>query len=276
MANAIGVITGLAAEGKSLQRVADFGLRACQLCCWQEELYTPERAQAIVAEQQELGVVVTSLWGGWPGPKAWNFTDGPSTLGIVPQQYRPERVAALKRGGDFAKAAGLPAVATHLGYIPENAGDPHFAEVVAVVRDIAVYLRDLGLEFWFETGQETPVTLLRLIECVGTGNLGINLDPANLILYGKANPVDALDVFGTYVRGIHAKDGLYPTNPMELGHEVKVGTGKVRFPEFVRALADLGYDGAYIIEREISGSQQDADIRETVDYLQQLLAETAP
>jgi sugar phosphate isomerase/epimerase len=132
-----------------------------------------------------------------------------------------------------------------------------------------------GLEFWFETGQETPVTVLRLIEAVGTGNLGINLDPANLILYGKGNPIDALDVFGKHVRNVHAKDGMYPTDPMQLGREVKVGEGRVRFPEFVRRLEEIGFKGEYIIEREISGEQQKKDIAATVKYLEGLLSKEA-
>ncbi len=115
--------------------------------------------------------------------------------------------------------------------------------------------------------------MLRLIKEVGTGNLGINLDPANLILYGKGNPIDALDVFGEYVRNIHAKDGMYPTDPMRLGHEVKVGEGKVRYPEFVKKLDDIGFEGEFIIEREISGEQQRRDIKETIGYLQNLIGE---
>jgi sugar phosphate isomerase/epimerase len=192
-------------------------------------------------------------------------------LGIVPREYREIRVAALKSAGEFAHQAGLSAVVTHLGFIPEEPKDPMFGEVVDVIRDIGSFLKDLGLEFWFETGQETPVTMLRLIQEVGTGNLGINLDPANLILYGKANPIDALDVFGEYVKSVHAKDGLYPTNPMELGKEVKIGEGRVRFPQFVQRLKDINYEGAFIIEREISGPQQHADIAASISYLESLI-----
>ena len=106
---------------------------------------------------------------------------------------------------------------------------------------------------------------------MNTGNLFINLDPANLIQYGKANPIDALDVIGDYVRGVHAKDGFYPTNGRELGREVKVGEGKVNFPVFLRELNARGYDGSLTIEREISGEQQLIDIRETQTYLQKLI-----
>lgn len=270
MSNPIGVLATLKAHEPSLKYVAEFGLKVCELCCWKHDLYTNERADAIRRESEESGVAVTSLWSGWPGPTKWNFKEGPGTLGIVPAEYRAARVEALKQAGAFARRARLKAVVTHLGFVPENPNDPLFEEVVACVKDLGTHFADLGLEFWFETGQETPVTLLRLIECAGTGNLGVNLDPANLILYGKANPVDSLDVFGRHVKSIHAKDGLYPTNPMELGREVKVGTGRVRFPELVRRLKEIGYCGAYIIEREISGDQQRKDIAETVEYLRGL------
>ena len=117
------------------------------------------------------------------------------------------------------------------------------------------------------------MVLLRLFETVATGNLYINLDPANLILYGKGSPVDSLDVFGSLVRGVHAKDGLYPTNGLELGREVKVGDGKVNFPLFLKRLKETGFDGSLTIEREITGEQQIKDILETKEYLQKLIDE---
>ena len=272
MKNEIGVMAGLRDDGPSLRYVAEFGLKVCQLCNWNKDLFTDKLADSIREEIRRTKVKITSLWAGWPGPAVWDFVEGPYTLGIIPRQYREERVKVLKVAGDWAKRAGIPAIVTHLGFIPENPKDPEFAEVVKSVREIAEHVKKMDLEFWFETGQETPVTMLRLIQQVGTDNLGINLDPANLILYGKANPVDSLDVFGQYVKGIHAKDGLYPTDPMKLGHEVKVGEGRVRFPDFVRRLGEIGYKGAYIIEREISGDQQTKDIAATVKYLKKLLA----
>jgi sugar phosphate isomerase/epimerase len=102
-------------------------------------------------------------------------------------------------------------------------------------------------------------------------NLGINLDPANLLMYGKANPVDALDVFGAYVCGVHAKDGEYPTNGRELGMEKPLGQGRVNFPALIDRLTALGYSGALTIEREISGEQQIADIRLGKTFLEGLI-----
>ena len=73
------------------------------------------------------------------------------------------------------------------------------------------------------------------------------------------------------MRGVHAKDGFYPTNGHDLGEEVKVGDGKVNFPVFVRKLKECGYDGSLTIEREITGEQQVKDIMETQEYLNGLI-----
>ena len=143
--------------------------------------------------------------------------------------------------------------------------------MLAVLRYIAKECQARGLCFLFETGQETPVTLLRFIEAIGTGNVGVNMDTANLILYGKANSADAITVFGKYVMDTHIKDGFYPTDGSALGKEVKVGDGMANLPEVIRRLQAVNYQGNYIIEREISGDQQTKDIAETLELLRKLL-----
>ena len=268
----IGVINPLKDGGRCFDHVSGFGLHVCQLVSWDMAQATREIAETVVKEARAANVRVCAMWSGVPGPGEWNFVRGPATLGLVPPQYRAERVEALKRWAQFAAWIGAPAIITHCGFIPENMDDPEYPRVVEAIRDVAMRCRELGLEFWFETGQETPVVLLRTIQRVGTGNLGINLDPANLILYGKGNPVDSLDVIGPYVRNIHVKDGLYPTDGENLGRETPVGEGRVRFPEFIARLKEIGFKGELIIEREISGDQQIRDIRHSVDYLNGLLA----
>lgn len=266
----IGVIHSLAADkpGSMFSAVRDFNFNVCQLGCWDLSKCTREVAAQIVKESQEASVRICAVWAGVPGPARWNFTEGPVTLGLVPEAYRAERVEALKRWADFAEWIGAPAIITHCGFIPENMTDSAYGEVVEAIREVAVYCESKQLGFWFETGQETPIVLLRTIERIGTSNLGINLDPANLVLYGKGNPIDSLDVFGGYVRNVHVKDGFYPTNGNELGLEVRGGEGKVDFPNFIAKLKQIGYDGELIIEREISGQEQQDDIRRTAIDLQ--------
>ena len=113
--------------------------------------------------------------------------------------------------------------------------------------------------------------MLRTIERIGLDNLGINFDTANLILYGRGNPVDAIRVFGKFIRNTHIKDGFYPTDGENLGVEVKVGQGLCDLPRILHALRDIGYSGPYTIEREISGDEQKKDIADTLLLLQNLL-----
>ena len=268
----LGVIVGMTDRPEdSIARVAGLGLPTCQISAW-SDLYTADLGRRLRASADSAGVEVTTLWAGWPGPRVWNFLEGPTTIGIVPPEWRAARVDALKQGADFAANLGIPSISTHAGFIPENPSDPEYPGVLAALREVAEHARERGLEFWFETGQETPVTLLRVIQDLGLDNLGINYDPANLLMYGKANPIDALDIIGPYVRGVHAKDGEYPTNGRELGVEKPLGDGRVNYPVFVARLHAIGYDGALTIEREIHGPRQTADIRRAIEYLGGLVA----
>lgn len=269
----LGVLINIDDENvdEKFKAVSDMGFHFCQVACWKHSIMTCELADEINTACKKYGVTISTFWCGWSGPAEWNFYDGPLTLGLVPVEYRQKRTEELMQGSDFAKKLGVEKIATHVGFLPENPSYTQFREVVCAVRTVARHCKNNGQYFLFETGQETPVTLLRTIEAVGTGNLGINLDPANLILYGKANPVDALDVFGKYVMDVHAKDGLYPTNGSELGNEVKIGDGKVDFPRFVDKLKKIGYNGTLTIEREITGEQQIKDIVGAKTYLEALI-----
>lgn len=243
----------------------------CQLLAWKPELWTDDNAILLKELLEEYDVKVSAFWCGWEGPQVWDFYEGQKTLGLVPPEYRQMRIKNLCDGADFAKKLGITDVVTHMGFIPENPYDPEFEPFCDAVRIVAKHLETNGQYLLFETGQETPVTMLRCFETVGTENLGINLDTANLILYGKANPVDALDVFGTYVRNLHAKDGFYPVNGHNLGKQVRLGDGKVDFYNLFRKLKELGYDSHVTIEREISGEQQLQDILYARRYLESVL-----
>lgn len=258
---------------QKFQNLKKNGFTSCQLISWSPEFWTEENAEEIKAAAKEAAVEISAFWCGWSGPKAWNFYDGPLTLGLLPVEYRQKRVEELCSGGDFAKMLGVTDVVTHMGFIPENPNDPDFNGFCIAVRTVAQHLKNNGQYLLFETGQETPAAMLRCFEKVGTDNLGVNLDTANLILYGKANPVDALDVFGKYVRNIHAKDGFYPTNGHYLGQEAKIGDGKVDFKALFAKLKELDYHSYVTIEREISGEQQNEDILFSREYLSKIINE---
>jgi L-ribulose-5-phosphate 3-epimerase len=253
----------------ALQKVHDLGIPTCQVST---EDFSDAMLGGIREAVQKFNLDVTALNTSGPGPQMYDFYQGPLTIGLVPRQYRPQRIAHFKQASDFAKKLGIPALHTHFGFIPENPNDPLYEEILPALREVATYLKANGQMMLYETGQETPVTLLRAITDVGLDNQFVNLDTANLILYGKGNPIDALDVIGKLVRGTHAKDGLFPTDPKKLGEEVPIGQGKANFPKLIPRLKKLGYDGPLTIEREISGPRQLEDIRKEKQYLEKLIA----
>ena len=265
----LGLIIGIGTDpATAIAKVHDLGLPTCQVYV---DDFVPGLAARLVQALDKYHIEATSVVVGGPGREVWDFYAGPLTIGVVPRDTRAARIARMKQGSDFAKQAGISAVQSHAGFIPENPNDPVYREAITALREVVEYCRGSGQSFRYETGQETPITLVRAIQDVGLDNQGVNFDLANLILYGKANPVDAIEVLAPYVQGIHAKDGLWPTNPKELGQEVPIGTGKVDFPRIIARLKQLHYQGAVTIEREISGPQQIEDVRAAIAYLQKLI-----
>lgn len=265
-------ITGKFTPESAITRVHSLGLPTCQVGAGANP--DVALAAALRTALEKNGVEATAVMTLGPGKMVWDFYHGPETIGLVPPATRQARIDALKRASDLGKAAGIGAVHTHCGFIPEDPNVPLYAETVKAIQEVGSHCKANGQVFMMETGQESPITMLRAIEDAGTGNIRTNLDTANLILYGKGEPVGALDVIGKYVHGLHAKDGLYPTDPKKLGKEVAIGKGRVRFEELMKGLRKLNYTGPITIEREISGPQQEADIRASIQYLTHLIDST--
>ena len=265
----LGLIIGIRNDPQAaMAKVRALGFPTCQVYV---EEFAHELAASLRHALDESQIEATSFVVGGPGKELWDFYNGPLTIGLVPRETRAARVAHLKKASDFAKKCGIAAVQTHCGFIPENPNDALCQETIAAMREVAAYCKNNGQNFRYETGQETPITLVRAIRDVGLDNQGVNFDLANLILYGKANPLDAIEILAPYIQGIHAKDGLWPTNPKDLGEEVAIGKGKVDFPRIIARLKELNYRGAVTIEREISGAQQMDDVKAAKNYLEKLI-----
>jgi sugar phosphate isomerase/epimerase len=256
----------------AISRVHDLGMSNCffSLDGYLGKFSKP-LAQELTGLLEKYNLVPTAAEVVRPDPLIWDFLHGPSTIGLVPRATRAARIDALKQTSDFAVLLNIPCVQTHCGFIPEDPANPLYDETVLAIREVAQHCAANGQHFLMETGQETPTTMSRALKDVDQPNLAVGLDTANLILYGKANPVDAVDIVGPHVRSIHAKDGKWPTDPMKLGEEVLIGTGLVDFEKVFSKLHRLGYTGAVTIERETSGPQQIADVRAEKIYLEKII-----
>jgi sugar phosphate isomerase/epimerase len=265
----LGLIIGIGSDpARALAKVRDLGIPTAQI--YVDEFF-PDLAGKLRTALDSHKIEATSVVAGGPGREVWDFYEGPQTIGLVPKATREARAAHIRKTSDFAKECGIAAVQTHCGFLPEDPNETAYKDTVVLLRELANYCKANGQNFRYETGQETPITLVRTIQDVGADNQGVNFDLANLILYGKANPVDAIETLAPYIQGIHAKDGLWPTNPKELGQEVPIGKGKVDFPRIIARLKELHYRGAVTIEREVSGAQQIEDVRAAKVFLEKLI-----
>jgi sugar phosphate isomerase/epimerase len=265
----LGVITGISPDpDAAIRRVHELGLPTCQVSVGDP---SDAKLAKLRAALDQYKIEATSAVCGGPGPEIYDFYQGPQTIGLVPPATRAARIAHMKAVADFAQRAGIPAIQGHCGFIPENPNEPLYKDAIAAIREVAEYCKTRSLNLRCETGQETPITLVRAIRDVGTGNIGVNFDAANLVMYGKANPADAVDLLGPYIQGVHAKDGVYPTDPRQLGAEVPIGRGVVNWPVIVQKLKAIGYANPLTIEREIKGEKQAEDIRAAKAYLEKLI-----
>ncbi len=257
----LGLVAKLESDPSGLiAGIREMGFGVCHISVYEPSYATDDVRAFLISELKKHDVRVTAVWAGWPGRVVWDFIEGPTTTGLVPPDLRDERARIVKQTAGFAKALGADMVMTHIGFVPEDPNEPKYTELLPVLRDIAAHCASLGQDFCFETGQETPVTLLRTIAALGMDNVGVNFDPANLLMYGKANAVDAVDTLAPWIRGVHIKDGLYPVDGSKLGDEKPLGTGQVDFPAFLAKLEKLGYAGSLCIETEVPAAERPAAV----------------
>src|SRR5262245_30262675 len=158
----LGLIIGIGNDpDAAMAKVQSLGLPTCQAFIGNTERDLAVRLRKAL---DKYGIEATSVVVGGPGREVWNFYEGPLTIGLVPRETRDARIAHIKAASEFAKECGIAAVQTHCGFIPENPNDPIYKETVRAVREVAVYCKRNGQNLRYETGQETPITLVRTIE----------------------------------------------------------------------------------------------------------------
>jgi sugar phosphate isomerase/epimerase len=236
---------------------------------------TLARAHHFLARLNELGIRISVVFGGFEGESYADIPTVRRTVGLVPPQTRAARLREMKEIADFARVLGVDAVGLHLGFVPHDPGDPLYGEVLAVTRELCDHCRSHAQRLHLETGQESADTLLQFLADAGRDNLFVNFDPANMVLYGSGDPIEALRKVGRYVRSVHCKDAKWAARPgEEWGREVPLGEGDVGMENFLRTLAEIGYQGPLTIEREIpqDPERQKAEIGHGIRLLEELKA----
>ena len=265
------------------------------VCTWSLQ---PEGPKQLIQQLKTLGLPRVQLaldpiraeaarWGDFPNQSADNgITIVSGMFGTVGEDYSTMETIRLSGGlvpdatweenwqniqaiADLAQSMHLRLVTFHAGFLPHDQRDPGFAKLLQRIRRVADVFAARDIDLGFETGQETAAALREFLEKLERPNVGVNFDPANMILYDKGNPIEALRTLGPWLKQCHIKDARKTRQPGTWGDEVVVGTGEVNWVEFFRVLEQLKFDGDCCIERE-AGNQRLEDIRAARRFVESL------
>jgi sugar phosphate isomerase/epimerase len=209
-----------------------------------------------------------------------DYADVPTverTVGFLPLSTRAEREQRTYEVSDFAAGIGAPSIATHIGLVPEDSQHPNYTALREMVKRICDHAAKHKQTFALETGQESAHALLSFIQDVRRENLGINFDPANMIMYGTGDPIEALGVLREHVLSVHCKDGDWPPpgDANALGKERPLGAGAVGMERFLNQLREISYKGPLAIEREgVDPAQWRLDIEAGIGLLENVKRST--
>lgn len=274
---AIGVFASVdAGLGVHLEVAKELGIHTVQVHTPHKESRNEAAARAFLQRCKEADITITCLFGGFEGESYADIATTARTVGLVPEATRAARAAEMKEISNFAKLLGCNTLGMHIGFVPEK-GSPGYDSLIAATRDLLDHVKRNGQNMHLETGQETADHLLEFMHDIGRDNLFINFDPANMILYGTGDPIEALKKVGHLVRSVHCKDAKWAAPDQRgkgWGTEVALGDGDVGMENYLRTLQSVGYSGPLTIEREIAHDRerQKADIGQAVRLLESLRA----
>ncbi len=257
---------------QTVRMVSQLGVSCGQLGIHPGAILNNEQITVWKTALDTEGMEIVTVFSSYLGESYASISTVQKTVGFIPPLTREEREARTYECSDFASELGVSSLATHIGFVPEDRTNPDYIAVREMVRRVCDYCAQNDQIFALETGQEPARTLRDFIADVDRENLGINFDPANMILYGSGEPLEALEIVREHVVTVHCKDAKWPTERGQWGTETPLGKGDVSIDKFLTKLKEIGYWGPLVIEREITGEKQQVDIRAGIAWLEELRA----
>jgi len=254
---------------ETLAAVKDkLGLGLIQLGFMDDGYRNPDKLLETV---RASGLELSATCLAFPGEDYSSIQRIAATGGYLPDDQWANRLAKSIACADLTAALGVKLIDVHIGFVPHDKTNPKHAVMVDRIKRICDEFGRRGLTLVMETGQEKATDLLSFIAAVGRSNIGVNFDPANMILYGVGEPLEAVGILGSRIVHVHMKDANWSAQPgQQWGEEVVLGSGEANIPQIVSKLRASGYQGPLVIERE-AGNQRLADIKEAIDLLQAML-----
>lgn len=261
----------------SVRKAAECGAQGIQVYSTHGEMapenLSPEKRREFLKLVKDNGLIISALCGDLGGG------------GFIHKDLNKERVEKSKRILDLAKDLETDIVTTHIGVVPSDPNHDRYKIMQEACHELAEYADSIDAHFAVETGPETSAVLKGFLDSLNSTGVGVNLDPANLVMVTGDDPVQAVHNLKKYIVHTHAKDGkqiFYRDPEIVYGIkkdvivtddsflEVPLGEGSVDFPKYLAALEEIGYNGFLTIEREV-GDDPAKDIRAAVDFLNGLM-----
>jgi L-ribulose-5-phosphate 3-epimerase len=253
--NRVGVFlrcTGQEDPLRALEAVKSLGVDTVQVSKLPDRFYSPEGATEFAGLLRRTGIRADSVVAVFAGESYKDRETVVRTVGFRPVALIAERLAYLRKCVDFAAAIGAGLVTFHMGFLPADPADPAYRAMLSAVTDIAGYAAKRTVTISLETGQETGEQLAAFLDKITIARVGVNFDPANLVIYGVEAPSRALATFASRVTSVHVKDALLPETPDAMGREVRPGEGRAELAECFKVLRASGFTGALIIENYVA------------------------
>jgi L-ribulose-5-phosphate 3-epimerase len=247
-------------------RMKELGLEHVQLALGPLIRADEQKRQGELAVLRDSGLKITAGMISFRGESYSSIANIRETGGYLPDAPWPQRREDTLRAAELAVELGVRQISTHIGFVPPSNND-RYKVMLERVGDIADSFASDGLVLLLETGQERAPELLQFLNDLPSRNVRANFDPANMILYGAGEPIEAIRILSRHIGHVHVKDAVMSDQPgTTWGVEVPFGTGQVPPEQFLRALGEGGYEGPLIIERE-AGEDRMADVRTAVETL---------
>lgn len=263
----------------AVKKAAECGAQGIQVYSTRGEMapenLTSEKRKEFLKLVKDNGLTVSALCGDLGGG------------GFIHKDLNRERVEKSKRIIDLAKDLETDVVTTHIGVVPSDPNHDRYKIMQEACFELAEYADSINAHFAVETGPETSAVLKGFLDSLNSTGVGVNLDPANLVMVTGDDPVGAVHNLKKYIVHTHAKDGkqLFFRDP-EIVYgikkdvivtddsfiEVPLGEGSVDFPKYLAALEEIGYKGFLTVEREV-GDNPEKDIKSAVNFLKEIMSE---
>jgi L-ribulose-5-phosphate 3-epimerase len=213
------------------------------------------------------GVTLTAAMIGFPGEDYATIPRIRATGGFLPDETWSLRRQLTIQAARLANELDIKILTTHVGFIPQS-NHADYPKLLGRVVEVGAALGEQGVTLAMETGQETASELLQFLNDLPRHNVTVNFDPANMILYGSGNPIEAIRVLDRHIVHVHVKDAISSAQPgVEWGRTAAVGQGEIDWAQFLLALKEVGYIGPLAIEQE-SGKQRLELVREAIKTLE--------